>query len=173
MLWSDHVRAVILLSLVSLGACASRTPGRVVGGALTVIGGAMTISAASEDCPDPESEPTAFPTAPDLRPLGCGLGKGIGVAAGVVVLSVGLTTLLVNESIKREVAAPPLATPPASPPVADDSPELRQLVINAGVAARAGRCKSVAAIADRVEQLDPAFRHDGFLRDPAIAGCVD
>ena len=113
------------------------------------------------------SEPSYPAVPPDLRPLGCGLGKAVGYGIGTLVASVGLTTLIVNESVGRQL--PSIQPAPAS----DESPELRQLVINASVAARAGRCKSVAAIADRIEVLDPAYRHDAFLRDPAIAACID
>jgi len=163
------VRVVVLVALLTFG-CASRTPGRLIGGALTVVGTGVLISTASHDCPESMSEPPSYPPVPpDLRPLGCGLGKAAGYSLGTLVAAVGVTALVVNESVGRHLPALHAAPTPST----DESPELQQLVINAGVAARAGRCKSVAAIADRIEALDSAFRHDGFLRDPAIAACVD
>jgi hypothetical protein len=160
--------AVVVVMLV--GGCASRTPGRVVGGALTALGTGVLVKAVATDCPSARSEPSYPPVPPDLAPLGCGAGKLALGSVGVLTLAVGLTTLIVNESVARELPA----LPPANAEAADaDDPELRQLIINAGVAARAGRCKSVETIADRIAALDPAFRHDGFLRDPAIAACVD
>jgi len=157
------------VAFVLVAGCASRTPGRVVGGALTALGTGVLVKAVAHDCPEPSHEPPSYPPVPpDLAPLGCGVGKLALGSVGVLALAVGLTTLIVNESVGRELPALPSVQP-----VADDDPELRQLVINAGVAARAGRCKSVEAIADRIATLDPAFRHDGFLRDPAIAACVE
>lgn len=154
---------------VIVAGCASRTPGRVAGGALTVAGTAITASFASRHCP---------PTLPGSEFVSCGLAKTEGLGVGVLVLAVGVTTLIVNESVGRRLPAhEPATAPPAevtSDVTSDDAaPELHQLVVNASVAARAGRCKAVEAIAERIEQLDFTFRHDGFLRDPAIAACVD
>lgn len=64
-------------------------------------------------------------------------------------------------------------------PGADTMPEpptndrhLRQLTLQAGLAARAGHCNTVRVIADRVDDLDDAYRKGGFVSDTAIASCL-
>lgn len=52
-------------------------------------------------------------------------------------------------------------------------PMLRQFTQQASMAARAGQCLAVRAIAVRVEDLDAGYRHDGFLRDPLVVACLN
>jgi hypothetical protein len=59
-----------------------------------------------------------------------------------------------------------LAPPPKEP-------MLRQLSLQASVAARAGRCVAVETIADRVAELDRRYRRIGFVADPLVALCLD
>jgi hypothetical protein len=68
----------------------------------------------------------------------------------------------------RGPAVPPLDLPP--PPTGDAT--LRQLTLQAEVAARRGDCTLVGVVADQVAARDPEYRRAGFLDDPRISTCL-
>ncbi|CAN5912104.1 hypothetical protein BH11MYX3_BH11MYX3_26120 [soil metagenome] len=50
---------------------------------------------------------------------------------------------------------------------------LVDLAERASVAAHGGRCVETAALADRIEMLDPDYRYGAFVKDAAIATCLE
>ncbi len=166
-----------LVTCLTLGACgASRTPGRVAGGIITALGGAMAYASATTD--------TTRDNFGDA--LSAGIQADMGALLGGMIVVGGLAALVANELRSTEQHAEPAAPPP--PPIArvvrtipggDRLPEpptadgrLHQLTLQASLAARAGQCSAVRVIADRVDDLDTSYRRGGFVADAAIAGCL-
>ncbi|MEO8705399.1 MAG: hypothetical protein ABI867_35485 [Kofleriaceae bacterium] len=159
-----------ILLIVALGGCwgTSRTPGRVAGGITAGVGAVMLVNGLTSNCED---------HIEDLNDsVGCGITKDVAPAMGGAMVAIGALILLVNELrdvhyVERAEVTPPVVLELSpEPDVAD--PMLRQLTLQASVAARAGHCSTVTAIASRVERLDPAYRRDGFERDDKIASCL-
>lgn len=117
--------------------------------------------------------------------LHAGIQAEMGAMLSGTVVVGGIVALVVNELRSTEVHEEP---PPAPPPIVhvvrripggDRLPEpptadgrLHQLTLQAGLAARAGHCSAVRAIADHVADLDDDYRRRGFVADAAIAGCL-
>jgi hypothetical protein len=163
-----------LLPLVLVAGCATRTPGRYAGAALTTVGAVGLGYVVSRDCPEAMHEQSSYPPVgvPDVRPLACGTGKlALGTLATMVLLT-GVTTLIVNEATARGETRDEAAPAPRSATDPLDNPELRQLVINASAAARQRRCSDVYKLALRIEEIDAQFRREGLLTDPAIEMCL-
>jgi hypothetical protein len=172
-------RIVLFFVLASAGCWGStQTRGRVVGGTMATAGTLMLIGGLTTDC---------SPTADLGEAISCGIAEDTMPYVGGGLLAVGAMVLAVNElrTLSPEHAeaapgaplSPPITAAPAAPAdpvprpeVAD--PMLHRLTLQASVAARAGSCTAVAAIASRVARLDPAYRQDGFQRDEKIAACL-
>jgi hypothetical protein len=116
--------------------------------------------------------------------LGCGVGAMFETLAGVVLLTTGASGLIYNEvrsTVREPEAAPPVAVIEhhyvagagdiGEPATAD--PVLRNLTLQASVAARAGHCAVVRSIATRVADRDRSYRRDGFVTDQAIVRCLE
>jgi hypothetical protein len=172
-------RILLLFVLASAGCWGpTQTRGRVVGGTMATVGSYMLIRGVTMECPR---------TADLGEAISCGIAEDTAPYVGGALLAVGAAILAVNElrTLSPEHAgAEPVA--PLSPPVnaapavpADpvprpevDDPMLHRLTLQASVAARAGSCSAVAAIASRVARLDPDYRQGGFQRDEKIAACL-
>jgi hypothetical protein len=163
-------RIMLVLVLANAGCWGkSRTPGRVGGGVVAGLGTVMLVDGLTSDC-DQHIE--------DLDDgVGCGITKEIGPWMGGTMLVIGLLVLIGNEL--RDLDPPPetVVQPPAvtfeSPPAPETAdPMLRQLTLQASVAARTGHCSTVTAIASRVARIDPVYRREGFERDGKIVSCL-
>ena len=138
--------------------CASRTPGRVIGGTMLGVGGFALISTY---------------TAAERS----GHDQLDRIGAWSMLIS-GATVLLFNEA--RSIQDPPpsaLSTEriagadTVSAPPTEDA-QLRQLTLQASFAARRGQCAAVRTIADRVGELDATYRRGGFVADASIVACL-
>lgn len=165
---------VVLATSLTLGACtASRTAGRVTGGVITALGGAMLYTSVTTD-----TRRDNFDDA-----FAAGMQAEMGAVLGGLIVAGGLAALVANELRTTEPAAEPPPPPVAhvaryipggdrlpDPPTADG--RLHQLTLQASLAARGGQCSAVRVIADRVGELDTSYRRRGFVADSAIAGCL-
>ncbi len=119
------------------------------------------------------------------KAIACGINRDVAPVMGGILLGAALVTLIANEtrelppSDSAEQASAPLREQARVISGADTMPEpptsdrqLRQLTLQAGLAARAGHCSTVRVIADRVDDLDDAYRRGGFVSDTAIASCL-
>jgi len=174
-------RFVVVSLVVSLAACSrSKAPAYAVGGALAAAGTYVLATGATKNC-EPmnhdglDGEPVYGPDE-----LGCDLSKGSAAILGTTVLLLGLTAIAVAISIEvpdDDEPAPikteaELAAARAVPTPATDNVVLRELTVEASLAAQVGHCTKVVSIADRVELIDRTYRLAGFVRDPRIAGCL-
>lgn len=171
----NRIAALALVGIVPMTACLgpSRAPGRIAGAIVTGAGFVMVAEATTTDCSG-----GAFGDA-----LSCAIGTGLDTAMGAALLSIGLSALLYNElrTVPVEPVEQPLpqlterryvanAADIGEPTTAD--PMLRQLTLQASIAARAGHCEAVRIVADRVDDLDPRYRRGGFVTDDAISACI-
>lgn len=174
-------RIVLLFVLASAGCWGpTQTRGRVVGGTMATAGSYFLIRGLTMEC---------SPTADFGEAISCGIAQDTAPYVGGALLAVGAAVLAVNElrTLSPEHGEPlpaasrsPVTAAPAAPAVpADpvprpevDDPMLHRLTLQASVAARAGSCTAVAAIASRVARLDPGYRQGGFQRDEKIAACL-
>lgn len=168
----------LLTATTLLAGCVHKPAGYVGGSALALAGGALVIEAEGDNCSEREFGES----------IGCGIGNVFTGSAGVTMLAIGVGILLVTamtpspEAEAEAAAAPapaalvtftpaPVAAPASLEPPTTDH-KLRQLTLQAMVAAGAGQCIAVEAIARHVETLDPRYRNEGFLADPAIGACL-
>jgi len=116
----------------------SRTPGRIGGGVTAGFGTFMIVDGLTSNCDD---------QIEDLNDsIGCGITKDIGPWMGGAMLAVGLLVLIANElrdvNPREEPATQPLPRvaieAPPQPETSD--PMLRQLTLQASLAARTGHC---------------------------------
>lgn len=117
--------------------------------------------------------------------LDCEVGAGIDALAGAALLATGVAVLIYNEARPTGRDPEGVARPAAAiehhyvdgaieieePATAD--PALRNLTVQASVAARAGQCAAVRSIATRVANRDRSYRRDGFVRDQRIVRCLE
>ena len=158
----------VALALVLLTGCinGSKKPGFVVGGAAAVAGVVLLASTQQQDCRE-----MSFGDA-----ISCGSGELGAMFLGTTALlaGMGIITLTAVIPTPGEEPDPKIAEarlqPLVAPAAADDM--LRQLTVQARDAASEGRCESVEVIAQRVDQLDRAYRYTGFVADPLIAECL-
>lgn len=146
---------IAVCTLLSVASCASKAPGRVIGGTMAGLGGLAVITTYTS------SEPAQLDK----------IGAWSMLVSGAVVL-------LFNEARSLEDVERP--APPAehiagaetvSAPLTED-PRLRQLTLQASFAARRGQCNAVRVIADKVDELDAAYRRGGFVTDASIVACL-
>ena len=163
------MRRVALVALLSFTGCinGSKKPGFVVGGAAAVAGVVLLASTQQQDCTD-----MSFGEA-----VSCGSEELGAMFLGTTALLAGMGIITLTAVIPtpgEEEPEPKIAEarlqPLMAPEAADDM--LRQLTVQARDAASDGRCESVEVIAQRVDQLDRAYRHNGFVADPLIAECL-
>ncbi len=160
-------RSVIgLCALLSFAGCASKTPGRVIGGTMVGLGGLSLITSyTAADTGDPKS-------------FNEGLGDKLDIMGGWILLVGGATVLLFNEArsttnieadaSKTEHIA---GAETVSAPLTEDR-QLRQLTLQASFAAGRGQCNAVRVIADKVDEIDAAYRRGGFVSDASIVACL-
>lgn len=168
------MRAAIAMVLVtSITGCAMTRQQKTVGvalGAALAVAGVAAVVVARQPCDTDVSLSEG---------AGCVVGSaelfGLGLALGVIGVGTMMGTA-VAPTIESEKDAPrPPATIDASvaakaaPPPASIS----ELAAQASIAAHAGRCVEAAALADRIEMIDPEYRYRDFVKDAAIASCVD
>ncbi|HEV7559073.1 MAG TPA: hypothetical protein VGO00_26550 [Kofleriaceae bacterium] len=165
-----------MLCAVLPGCFASKSkPTRYAADSAVVAGGAaMWIKSSLETCSDAVGFSQAF---------GCSLNKQLGSEFGPVLIAAGVL-LLVHTWFydPNAVDAPEVPTPPPPPTKIPDAasipapatanPELRQLTLEASVAARVGQCAAVQTIARRVETIDVEYREHGFASDARVASCL-
>lgn len=170
------MRASVLVLVLLAGCFRSKTPAYTLGGVAATAGAVVVAAtAARPDCVD------EIPIVP-YDELGCEAGKGFQYVLGALLLTAGLTSILVAASIDiPDETLTPLAAnngvnpflPPAEiPEPASADPQLRELTLQASVAASVGRCDEVAAIANTVDSLDRGYRIAGFVRDPKVRACL-
>ena len=87
--------ALALFAVLAITGCASRTPGRVIGGSLAGIGAWGVISAQ---------------TAVEPTTISGGIRQELNETGGLILLGAGLAVLLVNEL--REIEPPATDEPP-------------------------------------------------------------
>ncbi len=167
-----------VVSAVASAGCIgpSRAPGRTVGALVAGTGFLLIARGSSTSCTQESFEES----------LGCAIDTSVGIGAGALLLATGLAVLIYNEARKteRDPDAPEAHAAAAlehhyvegaseirEPATAD--PLLRQLTLQASVAARAGHCSAVSSLAARVATRDRSFRHGGFVVDTAIVRCLD
>ena len=161
----------LVLSLVlGVSGCTphNKTPAYAIGGTAAVAGVAVfAIAAAQPDC-DPEHPFDA---------IGCEASKGWMYIGSALLLAIGLTAIGVAASIDTgvpEAVNPflPAQTAEPAPAPASEDPQLRELTLQASLAAAVGRCDQVSAIAITIDELDRGYRIAGFVRDPKIRACL-
>lgn len=163
---------VVLASAGCLGPTKSR--GRAAGAITATAGTLLLIDGLTTDCGGADSLGEA---------IGCGLHQDTAPIFGGALIALGVIVLAVNElrTPAPEPAGPETApgAPAAAPVAADpvprpetDDPVLRQLTLQASVAARTGACSAVTTIASRIARLDPTYRQGAFQRDAKIAACL-
>ena len=142
-----------------------KTVGVVMGAALAVAGVASVVVAAQPCDSD----------AGLVEGAGCVIGSaelfGLGLALGVIGLGtiVGTAAAPTIESPPRAAISEPTTTADREPVPASVS----QLAAQASIAAHAGRCVDAAAIAHRIEMIDPDYRYGAFIKDAANASWDD
>lgn len=92
-------------------------------------------------------------------------------ASPTVTVTTNVTVTMGDGTIDPQTIEIVRTLPVPAPRTGD--PMLRQFTQQASVAARAGQCLAVRAIAVRVEDLDAGYRQDGFLRDPLVVACLN
>ena len=129
--------------------------------------GAYALTAAALPC-----DPNTIGCSNDLR--------GTLAAIGAIELLLG-ASLIISTALwdPSAVEPPPLPPEPTTipdavtiPAPATSNPELRQLTLQASVAARVGQCAAVQTIARRVATIDVDYREHGFASDVRVAGCL-
>lgn len=160
-------RSVIgFLVLLSFAGCASKTPGRVIGGTMVALG-TFSVIATHTSTEEPKT-------------INDGVRMSLNEIGGPIMLITGAVILAFNEFRPASPPAPETApqgihriegADTIQAPATDD-PQLRRLTLQASLAARAGQCSAVRVIADRVGELDSAFRRGGFVADAAIEACL-
>lgn len=158
-------RSVIgFCALLSFAGCASKTPGRAIGGTMMGLGGFSLI--------------TSYTRTEEPRSISDGIQNKLDVMGGWIMLAGGAVVLLFNEvRSTKDVETPPPSTEhiagaeTVTAPVTED-PQLRQLTLQASFAARRGQCNAVRVIADKVDELDAAYRRGGFVADSSIVACL-
>lgn len=153
-----------LIVLVFATGCTVK--GKVATGTvMSAVGGALILSTKSEDCSEKEWN----------EAIGCGIEEtgAASLGTGLLIAGVGfLVAAAVTYEDDTRPAMQPLAITPGAPMATPHGEMLQRLTLQAGVAARAGRCTSVEEIARHVEQLDTAYRNGAFLLDVHVAGCL-
>jgi hypothetical protein len=185
------MRAMSLLFVVASMACHTpqqRRVGFIGGGVLATAGVIMLVQVAVDDCE------AGFSCSLD-RSIGKAFGAGsllLGATILLVTAAGGdrspapqpppvsgyLPPLPPPPVVRDPPPGPPSATVTAipdadtvgEPPTTDRT--LRQLTLQASMAARRGQCQGVRVIAARVAQLDASYRRVGFVADARIAGCL-
>lgn len=167
------MRAFVLVLALLTGCFRSKTPAYAVGGVAATAG--VVVVAATAARPDCTGQII-------IDELGCEADKGMDYILGALLLTAGLTALVVAASIDVPDESPtPLAAnrgvnpflPAAEiPEPASEDPQLRELTLQASVAASIGRCDQVASLANTVESLDRGYRIAGFVRDPKVRACL-
>ena len=159
------VIGLLFCSVLSVAGCASKTPGRVIGGTMVGLGGLSLITSY-----------TATDNGP--KPLNEGIRDQLDIMGGWIMLVSGAVVLVFNEARSTKSYETP---PPAIERIAGaetvtapstEDPQLRQLTLQASFAARRGQCNAVRVIADRVDALDAAYRRGGFVTDASIVACL-
>ena len=167
------MRASVLVLVLLAGCFRSKTPAYTLGGVAATAGAVVVATTAAQaDCTGQII----------IDEVGCNAEKGWHYILGALLLTAGLTSILVAASIDiPDETLAPLATnngvnpflPPAEiPEPASEDPQLRELTLQASVAASVGRCDEVAAIANTVDSLDRGYRIAGFVRDPKVRACL-
>ena len=162
---------VAAVSLLTGCISGSKKPGYIAGGVVSAVGVGLLASTQQQDCSEMELAPA----------VSCA-GSEIGVATiGTSMLIAGLAIITltavipapaaddepkIDAAVLEEVQALQIGEPTTSDPM------LRQLTLQASVAARAGRCLTVEVIAHRIDEVDRAYRHAGFIADPLVAACL-
>jgi hypothetical protein len=165
------MRTFILVLAILVGCTHSKTPAYAVGGVAATAGAVLVAgTAARPDC-------TGF----IVDELACDTEKGGMYILGALLLTAGLTALAVAAAIEvpdhpeaplPEVGANPFLPPTEVPEPASEDPQLRELTLQASLAARVGRCHEVGTIANTVDSLDRGYRIAGFVRDPKVRACL-
>ncbi|MBX3160870.1 MAG: hypothetical protein KF773_33200 [Deltaproteobacteria bacterium] len=164
-----RILPVALVAALALPAC-TLTPGQkragIITGLLTAGAGALVAGTATSSCDS---------GAPLGEGLGCAFRATEQFGGGLVLAAVGLVILGVSAASEGRESAP--VAPVSDRAIAHEpvpaGSELVQLTESARTAARRGSCNAVLTIADRVNDLDPAYRRGAFANDPDIAGCVE
>ena len=153
-----------ILVVLSFAGCASRTPGRVIGGSMVALGGFSLLAAETSSETD-QSFDEAF--RQDMNKTG-----------GLIMLVAGAVVLVFNEARPLHESPPPAVSTEriagaetVQSPATDDA-QLRQLTLQASFAARRGQCNAVRVIADKVGELDATYRRGGFVADASIVACL-
>lgn len=165
------MRAFVLVIVLHAGCFRSKTPAYTVGAVAATAG--TVVIAATAARPDCSGQII-------IDELGCEAEKGWTYVLGALLLTAGLTAITVAASIDVPEVPGPLASRGANPflPAAEipepasEDPQLRELTLQASVAASVGRCDEVAALANTVESLDRGYRIAGFVRDPKVRACL-
>lgn len=161
-----------MVLVVSITGCAMTRQQKAYGiamGAALAVAGVAAVVVAQQPC-DSDASLT--------EGAGCLFGSaelfGVGAALGVLGLGTMLGTAIAPtvEEAPRRVA--PIESTTVETRAPDPAPaSIAELATQASVAAHGGRCVEAAALADRIEMLDPEYRYGAFVKDAAIAACVD
>ena len=144
--------AVVAASLFTVG-CSPSTAHRVRRPAELALGASLIGVMASA---------SAIGAFPDHKPVLIGITAGFGALALASLITYGV-------AYSNEPAETP---PPAPPPPPDHRGEAWTLTQQAQAAARAGDCAQVEQLDGQVGQLDAEFHAAVFVRDVAIARCL-
>ena len=167
------MRAAIAMVLVmSITGCAMTRQQKALGigvGAALAVAGVAAVVVAREPC----DTDVSFSEG-----AGCIFGSAELFGAGLALGALGLGTMMGTALAPTiEPEGRPVATfemTAAATPAPDPAPaSLAELAAQASVAAHGGRCVEASALADRIEMVDPEYRFGAFVKDAAIAACVN
>ncbi|HEY4239918.1 MAG TPA: hypothetical protein VGM88_08890 [Kofleriaceae bacterium] len=177
-------RLLALVTVSSLGGCATARQHYVGGGLLVATGALLVAGAAAQSCATPPPPPSdGFHFDFDLT---CPLDKtglfGLGIAAavaGLVIMAYGPRAAHREREEHEAAAKSALWAPPPPPaprielaPVPTTDPELRRLTLQARMAARRGQCDGVFAVDALVRERDATFYREQFVTDAPVAACL-
>jgi hypothetical protein len=161
---------LVLILAISVPSCAMTTRQKHVGyaaGAVVAALGIAAVIAAHRPCDQDAS-------------LGEGVGCLVGSieldAVGIALTAAGVATVggtAIAPTLELTEDRPAIPSAELAARVAPSTePTLVELTERASMAGRVGQCKVVAAIAERVEMRDSAYRFGEFAADGAIASCL-
>jgi len=163
------MRASVLVLILVSGCFRSKMPAYVAGGTAATAGTLLVAATATTDCGD------QFLTSELCRGSNTTM-----LLTGVLLLVAGLSAIAVGATLDDDpverwnpaaAAIPIVPTGPIPEPASED-PQLRELTLQASIAASVGRCDEVSALAKTVDALDRGYRIAGFVRDPRVRACL-
>ena len=155
---------IIACAVLCFAGCATRTPGRAIGGSMVALGGFSWLAAET--------------STEEVNDIGDAFRQDMNRTGGIIMLVAGAVVLVFNEARPLHDSPKPVETTERiagaetvmAPPTEDA--RLRQLTLQASFAARRGQCNAVRVIADKVDEIDGTYRRGGFVADASIVACL-